>query len=49
MDGDADISDSRDEMTGNRKQKVPGSRPALKVESGIGLVAVVIVVVPIAI
>jgi hypothetical protein len=37
------------QMTGNRKQKVPGSRPALKVESGIGLVAVVIVVVPIAI
>ena len=40
-------------MTDSRKQKVPGSRPALEVETRIGLVVVVIVVmvmiVPIAI
>src|SRR5258708_9076391 len=43
--------DSSDQITDSRKQKVPGCRPALEVESRIGLVAVVIVVViiPIAI
>jgi hypothetical protein len=41
--------DSRDQITGSRKQKVPGSCPALEIKSRIGLVAVVIVVVPIAI
>ena len=43
--------DSSDQMTDSRKQKVPGSRPALEVETRIGLVVVVIVVmvIPIAI
>jgi hypothetical protein len=41
--------DSSDQITDSRKQKVPGSCPALEVETRIGLVAVVIVVVPIAI
>ncbi len=41
--------DSSDQITDSRKQKVPGNRPALSVDSGIGLVAVVVMVVPIAI
>jgi hypothetical protein len=48
-DSEADSRDNSDQLTVNKKQKVPGSRPALEVESGIALVAVVIVVVPIAI
>jgi hypothetical protein len=35
--------------TDSGKQKVPGNRPALEVESRIGLVAVVIVIVPVTI
>jgi hypothetical protein len=49
IEGAAESRDNNDHLTENRKQKVPGGRPALEVESRIGLVAVVIVVVPIAI
>jgi len=50
IDGDpVENRDSSDQITDSRKRKVPGSRPALEVESRIGLVAVVVMVVPIAI
>lgn len=41
--------DSSEQITESKKHEVPGGCPALEVESRIGLVAVVIVVVPIAI
>ena len=41
--------DSSDQITDSRKQEVPGDCPALCVESRRGLVAVVIVVVPVAV
>src|SRR5258705_1522765 len=41
IDGDpVENRDSSDQITDSRKRKVPGSRPALEVESRIGLVAV---------
>src|SRR6266481_814341 len=41
--------DSSDQITDRRKRKVPGSRPALSVVSGIGFVVVMVMVVLIAI
>jgi hypothetical protein len=49
MDGHAENWETCDQIPESGKQKVPGKRPALEVKSRIGLVAVVIVVVPIAI
>ena len=49
MEGKVRSWDSSDPITENGKQKVPGDCPALEVQSRNGLVAVVIVVVPVAI
>jgi len=49
MEGKVDHRDSSDQITENRKKEVPGGCPALEADSRIGLVAVVIVIVPIAI
>jgi hypothetical protein len=43
------MRDSSDQRTENRKQKVPGGGPALETQFRIGLVAVVIVIVPVAV
>jgi len=49
MGAQTNKKDNSDQKTDNRKQEVPGLRPAPEAKSWIGLVAVMIVVVPIAI